>query len=118
MKVVYDILVILHLLGMAALVGGWFAVAASPRVSALMTWGARAQLLSGVVLVGLGESASALDKVLDHNKVGLKLLIAVAVLACAEMGRGRQKRGGRAIGLANAAGYLAVLNVIVAVGWP
>ncbi|BDZ59118.1 MULTISPECIES: hypothetical protein [Barrientosiimonas] len=118
MKVVYDILVIVHLLGMAALVGGWFAVAASPRVSALMTWGARAQLLSGVVLVGLGESASALDKVLDHNKVGLKLLIAVAVLACAEMGRGRQQRGGRAVGLANAAGYLAVLNVIVAVGWP
>jgi hypothetical protein len=117
MKVVYDLTVIVHLLGMAALVGGWLATLATPRVSSVMLWGARGQLITGIVLVGLAEGVSSLELMPDRNKVGLKLLVAIAVVAFAEMSHGREKRGEGEAWLVNAAGYLAVLNVVIAVTW-
>lgn len=117
MSAAYDLTLIVHLLGMAALVGGWFAGLPQPTVGRLMLWGARMQIVTGVVLVGLGEGVSSLDIDPDRNKVGLKLLIAVAVLAFAELSRSRDKRGVGEPWLTNTAGYLAVLNVVVAVAW-
>ncbi|WP_018154928.1 hypothetical protein [Demetria terragena] len=117
MKVLYDLALMMHLLGMAALVGGWLAVLAQPRVSALMVWGARLQLITGIIMVGLGEGVASLDLMPDRNKVGLKLLIALAVVALAEIARGREKRGEGEAWLVNTAGYLAVLNVVIAVAW-
>lgn len=117
MDVVYDIVVICHLLGMAALVGGWFAILSSPKAGNLMVWGARIQLVSGIVLAGMAEAISSLDESPDHNKIGLKLLVAIAVLAFIEIARAREKKGGREPGMVMAAGWLAVLNVVIAAGW-
>ncbi|AKU16064.1 hypothetical protein [Luteipulveratus mongoliensis] len=117
MDVVYDLVVVIHLLGMAALVGGFFAVFSSPTAGPLMVWGARTQLVTGLVLAGLGEAVDSLDKVPDHNKLGLKLLVAIAVLAFVEVARVREKKGGHEPGMVSAAGWLAVLNVVVAAGW-
>lgn len=117
MKAVYDLALIAHLLGMAALVGGWLAALARPRVSSLMLWGARAQVISGIILVGMAEGVSSLEIMPDHNKVGLKLLVAIAVTAFAEISAAREKRGEGEAWLVNAAGYLAVLNVVIAAAW-
>jgi hypothetical protein len=117
MAVVYDLLVVLHLLGMAALVGGWLATTRGIGASEVMAWGARAQVLTGVVLVGLAEAVDSLDKHLDMTKIGVKLVVALAAAACIEIGRGRSRRGSSSRQLVTAAGLLGVVNVLVAVLW-
>lgn len=115
MEFVYDLVVVTHLLGMAALVGGF--VAARPVVSELMVWGARAQLITGVILAGLASGVESLDKEPDTTKLAVKLGISVAVAALAEMGRADAKRGKQIDWMTDAAGGLAIVNVAVAALW-
>ncbi|MEV0075458.1 hypothetical protein AB0H58_03510 [Nocardia neocaledoniensis] len=115
MEFVYDLVVVTHLLGMAALVGGF--VAARPVVSELMVWGARAQLITGVILAGLASGVESLDKEPDTTKLAVKLAISVAVAALAEMGRADAKRGKQIDWMTDAAGGLAIVNVAVAALW-
>ena len=101
-----------------------------------MVWGARAQVVTGILLVGLHEMSSDPADELIRAKIGVKLVIALAVAACAEIANGRQRRaladqrrparrrrGGTttavlpATGLVQAAALLAILNVCVAVLW-
>ncbi len=118
MDLVYDLFVIVHLLGMAALVGGYLAVAKAPTASPVMLWGARAQIVTGLVLVGLAEGVSSLDKDLNHAKIGLKLVIALGAIACIEIASSRARRGaGEKPDLVKYAGWLGLLNVVVAAGW-
>lgn len=109
----YDILVLLHLLFMAALIGGYF-VAATQRsgINTVMVWGARLQLLTGLALMGV---AIADDLDVNHTKLGIKLLIALAVVALAEISAGKQKRGAASPTLVHIAGVLALVNVVIAV---
>ncbi len=115
MEFVYGLVVVTHLLGMAAVVGGY--VASRPVVSELMVWGARAQLITGVILAGLVSGVDSLDKDPDTTKLAVKLVIAVAVAAFAEIGRGDAKRGKQIDWMTDAAGGLAIVNVLVAVLW-
>ena len=114
MDLVSDLLVFLHLLGMAAVVGGWLAVLRAPRVLPPVVWGARAQIVTGLLLVGAAEAG---DEAVDNAKVGVKLLVALAVAACAEVANARQRRGQDKPALVHAAGSLATLNVAVAALW-
>ncbi|MCM6775354.1 hypothetical protein NDR87_16250 [Nocardia sp. CDC159] len=115
MTVVYNLLVVAHLLGLAAVVGGY--AAGQPVVNEVMVWGARAQIITGVVLVGLAESIDSLDKHLIMAKIVVKLVIAVAVAGFAEVGRADAKRGKMIPWMTHAAGLLAIVNVFVAVLW-
>jgi hypothetical protein len=119
MTVVFHLIVVLHLLGMAAIVGGWLTTFAAPRTNQVMLWGARAQLITGLVLVGLVESGVIdEEEELNHAKIGVKLLVALAVAAFAEISAARAKRGGTvATWMPQAVGALAILNVLVAVLW-
>lgn len=114
MDFVKDLFVLLHLVGMAAVVGGWLAVVRAPKIIPAIVWGARAQVLTGLLLVGIHEMA---DDEVNNAKVGVKLLVALAVAACAEVANARQKRGEPNPTLVNAAGGLAVLNTAIAVLW-
>lgn len=109
-----NIMVVLHLVGMAAIVGGWFAYRFGAKALAPIVWGARAQLVTGLILVGLNE---ANKEPLNHTKIAVKLVVAIAVAACAEIARARTKRGEEADRLVDAAGALAVLNTVIAVLW-
>ncbi|MEV0106438.1 hypothetical protein AB0H42_08860 [Nocardia sp. NPDC050799] len=100
---------------MAAVVGGY--AAGRPTVNEVMVWGARAQIITGVVLVGLAESLTSLDKDLNMVKIGVKLVISVLVAAFAEMGRADAKRGKDSAWMPDAAGGLAIVNVLIAVLW-
>lgn len=115
MDFVYNLLVASHLLGMAAVVGGY--AAGRPAVNEVMVWGARLQIVTGIVLVGLAESLDSLGKDPNMVKIGVKLVIAFAVAAFAEIARADAKRGKQTVWMVDAAGVLAVVNVLVAVLW-
>ncbi len=114
-EVVYNVVVVTHLLGMAAVVGGY--VAGQPKVSELMVWGARAQIITGLILVGMASAIDSIGKEPDNAKVAVKLVIAILVAAFAEMGRADAKRGNDIAWMTHAAGGLAIVNVLVAVLW-
>ncbi|MGG5260211.1 hypothetical protein [Phycicoccus avicenniae] len=114
MEFVEHVLVLLHLLGMAAIIGSAVFVARGAATPALV-WGARAQLVTGLLLVGILEAG---DDPVNHAKIGVKLVVAVAVAACAEIAAGKARKGeGERPQLVTAAGALAVLNAAVAVLW-
>ncbi len=54
---------------------------------------------------------------MNNTKIGVKLLVAVAVVACAEIAAAKERKGQSHPQLVNAAGALALLNVAVAVLW-
>lgn len=107
----YDILIVLHLLFMAALIGG-YAVAATQGGASnpVMVWGARMQLLTGAALMG---TAIAMDLQIDHMWLGIKLVVALAVVALCEIGTAKQKRGEAASTLVHGAGGLALVNFLI-----
>ena len=114
MEILEQLFLLAHLLGMAAVVGSAIFVARGVATPALL-WGARAQLVTGLVLVGLNE---ALDEELDTTKVAVKLLVAIAVVACAEIAAAKERKGqGSRAQLVTAAGALALLNTAIAVLW-
>ncbi len=114
MSVVANVLVLLHLLGMAAILSGWFASVRGADGMLALVWGARAQLVTGLLLVGLAEMTGW---PLIHAKIAVKLLVALAVAGCAEMARVRAGKGAPTPQLVHAAAGLTVLNVLVAVFW-
>jgi hypothetical protein len=116
MSFVYELIVAIHLLGMAAIVGAFFAVLRTPRYVPAFGYGAITQLVTGVVLVGMRESGAVPGEgPLDHVKIGVKLLIAllIAVLAWNQ----RDNRETAKTGMIHAIGGLAVINVLVATLW-
>lgn len=117
MDFVYNALVALHLLGMAAIVGGWIAVRSGRTLIAPIVWGARAQLVTGLLLVGIASAIKDDEHEVDNTKIAVKLVIALGVVAAAEIGRARSKRGQDAGTLLDVAGGGAVANVLVAALW-
>ncbi|WP_147065099.1 hypothetical protein [Terrabacter aerolatus] len=117
MDFVYNLLVALHLLGMAAVVGGWIAVRSGRTVIAPIVWGARAQLVTGLALVGIAEAINDADHTVNHAKIAVKLVVAIVVLAAAEMGAARGRKGKDTGNLLDIAGGAAVVNVLVAAIW-
>lgn len=114
MNLVYDLIVVLHLLGMAAIVGGYLVTLRAPHVNLVQVWGARAQLLTGLVLVGLRESGAVDGEPLNHTKIAVKLVIALIVVAAAEIQFRRRRHDDP---LTHVVGLGAIANVLVAVLW-
>lgn len=109
-----DVLLFAHLLGMAALIGGFFAVMKAPRAIPAMVWGARAQLLTGLAMVGVSESQ---DWSISHGWVAVKLVVAFIVTGLLEVASSKEKKGEAAAPLVQAAAALTIVNIAVAVFW-
>lgn len=105
------LLYIVHMLAMLAIVVAPFVAG---RVHVVQTWAARLQLLVGLGLVGILE---AQDASLNHTKIGVKLLVMIAVVALAEIAAGKTKKGQDGRTLALAAAGLAVVNAVIAFVW-
>jgi hypothetical protein len=117
MDVVYKILVVLHFLGLASLIGGWLVqlrAVGERYVSAAMLHGALTQLVTGVLLVGLAEGVDSLGRDVDRAKIGVKLAVTVVVLILCWANRRRQYVPN---GLYFLIGLLAIANVVIAVFW-
>ena len=117
MTVLTNILVFLHVLGAAAIVGGWFATFKKPTVLPIQLWGAIAQLATGLALVGMAE-ANGSPGTQFHIKMGVKIIIAIAVLVPAIIGYRKASKGEKVpTGLAHAVGGMALINIAVATIW-
>lgn len=115
MTFLYSLLVLLHILGTAALIGGWLATFRTPTVGFWQHVGAWVQLGTGLLLVGLLEMD---DAEVNHVKIGIKLVVLVGVLVAAVLGRRAVRRGAPvSVGVAHAVGGLAVVNAAIAVLW-
>ena len=117
MTFVYNALVVLHFIGLASLIGGFLVQmrSAEKGINPAMWHGALTQVVTGVLLVGIA-SAGLLgeDETVNHQKVGVKLVIALVVAVIAFVGR---RRSGAQTALWAAAGGLSIANVIIAVFW-
>jgi hypothetical protein len=80
MELARHLLVLLHLVGFAALFGGCFVQLRSktPEVSAAMLHGALTQLVSGLALLALLEMTPPAGDV-NHVKIGIKLLVTIVI---------------------------------------
>lgn len=115
MEILREILLTLHLLGMAIIVGGYFTVIRSPKVLPGMLHASYLQLITGLLLMGLAEMG---DGEVNHMKIGIKLVISIAIVVTAFLGRKKVKAGEEvSTGIAHATGGLALVNILIATLW-
>ena len=115
MIIVFNIMVFLHIVGAAMIVGIWIGNMKKPTVHPRQFDGAALQLITGIVMMGL---IPALDMDANYFKLGIKFAIALAVGVLAFMGRRKYKKGEDiSKGLAHSVGGLALLNVAIATLW-
>jgi hypothetical protein len=107
------LLLVLHFIGLAAILGPFLDQlrADTKRITTAMVWGARAQIITGLALVGL---AFANDNEPDHVKIAVKLVIALAIAGVAEAARKKTSDISWAYWTV---GILTVVNIAVAVAW-
>lgn len=115
MNALHATLLLLHLLAMATLVGGFTAQISSPerRITPGQWHGALLALVSGLALVALTELRPDQESDLSHAKVAVKLTIGLALVVLTWIGRNRRhwSQGWLSTGL------LAIANTAVAVAW-
>ncbi|MFT4028296.1 MAG: hypothetical protein QM675_00335 [Protaetiibacter sp.] len=116
MQLLQSVLLALHILGLAAIVGTFFLQLRKDDGFAvnLILAGAITQVLTGIALVGVGEG---LGREYNMVKIGVKLLLALVVLGAAIAAAAAEKRGARVKPWFHVAGGTAVVNVLVAVIW-
>lgn len=114
MELVYELILVLHVISWATVIGAWLSHLRPPRIAEGVPHAAAAALVTGIVLTGI---ASASDAVADPNnaKIGVKLIVALTVTVLAYVGY--RKREDVEPGLVHAAGGLAVVNVAIAILW-
>jgi hypothetical protein len=115
MDIVYNIMVFLHIVGAAMVVGIWIGNMKKPTVHPRQFDGAALQLITGIVMMGL---IPALDMDANYFKLGIKFAIGLAVAVLAFIGMRKFKKGEAVSkGMAHGVGGLALLNVAIATLW-
>lgn len=116
MEFVYNLLVVLHFIGLASLLGGFIVQMKSPDkgVNPAMLHGALTQLVTGVLLVGIASAGLVPGEEVDHAKIAVKLVVVLIITALAFIGR---KRPLPQTGIWGAIGVLTLANIVIAVFW-
>ncbi|MFE9398073.1 hypothetical protein [Streptomyces flavidovirens] len=116
MDVLINVFVALHIIGIAALLGGFLTQmkamgAGTARFSPAMLHGALTMLVTGVALVGLNQADG---QTVNNLKIGIKLAILVVILGLVYVKRDEEMAEKALFG---AVGGLTVANVFIAVLW-
>ena len=116
MDVLIHLFVGLHIIGIAALLGGFFTQMKAmgrgeARFVPAMLHGALTMLVTGVVLVGLNEAG---DHKVNTVKIGVKLALLVVILALVYVKRDEETVDKGQFGLV---GGLTAANVFIATLW-
>lgn len=116
MQFLYNVILVLHFVGLASLLGGFIVQmkSADKGVNPAMWHGALTQLVTGVLLVGIAESGALEDEPLDMAKISAKLLIVLVITVLAFIGRKKQPPQ---VPLWGIIGALTLVNVVIAVFW-
>ena len=114
-------LVVLHLVGLSALLGGFLVQikalrAKTAEILPAIVHGAWTAFVTGLLLVGVREWELALDGGydLDHSKIAIKSVVALIVLVLVMLNRKKKPVSGSVLGTI---GGLTFLNVVLAVFW-
>lgn len=116
MDVVRQLLLVLHIIGIGSLLGGFLTQmkgmkTGDVRVSPAMTHGALTMLVTGIALVGVRQ-ADDLD--VDNTKISVKLAILIGILLMVWTNRAKERIDTTVFG---AIGLLTVANITIAVMW-
>lgn len=116
MDVLINVFVALHIIGIAALLGGFLTQMkamgeGTARFTPAMLHGALTMLVTGVVLVGLNQAD---DQPVNNLKVGIKLAVLVVILGLVYVKRDEEKVDKA---LFAAVGGLTIANVFIATLW-
>jgi hypothetical protein len=119
--IIKSFLIVLHLVGMAALLGGFLVQikalkAKTAEILPAMVHGAWTALVTGLLLVGVREWERALGggSPLDHSQIAIKS-VAVLVIVTLVMLKRKQKPVSNSV--LGTVGGLTFLNVVLAVFW-
>ncbi|MFH9606387.1 hypothetical protein [Streptomyces sp. NPDC017448] len=116
MDVLINVVVALHVIGIASLLGGFLtqmkAVGeGAVRFGPAMLHGALTMLITGIALVGLNQAD---DQAVNNVKIGVKLALLVVILALVYVKRDEEKVDK---GVFMAVGGLTVANIFIATVW-
>ncbi|MFG2722272.1 hypothetical protein ACGFW5_28885 [Streptomyces sp. NPDC048416] len=116
MDVLINVVVGLHIIGIAALLGGFLTQmkamsAGTARFVPGMLHGALTMLVTGVALVGLSQ---ANDESVNTLKIGVKLAVLIVILGLVYVKRDEERIEK---GLFGAVGALTVVNIFIALLW-
>jgi hypothetical protein len=119
--IVKSFLVVLHLVGLSALLGGFLVQikalrAKTAEILPAMVHGAWTALVTGLLLVGVREWELAMGGGvdLDHSKIAIKTVVALIIVVLVMLKRKQKPVTGAILG--TVAG-LTLLNVVLAVFW-
>lgn len=113
METLYDILLVLHLIGWAIVLGGALATLRTPAIPRGMLHGILTALVTGIAMVGLASAGMAGGEP-DNARVAVKLVVALVVTALVVLGGRRERVTGGYLG---AIAGLTAVNVAIAVLW-
>ncbi|NSC23447.1 hypothetical protein FM076_20745 [Streptomyces albus subsp. chlorinus] len=116
MDVLINVFVGLHIIGIAALLGGFFTQMKAmgkgeARVVPGMLHGALTMLVTGVALIGLHQAD---DSPVNTVKMGVKLALLVVILGLTYVKRDEERVSAPLFG---AVGLLTMVNIFIAVLW-
>ncbi len=116
MEILRNVFLVLHIIGVAALLGGFFyTMSARPKTVPLgQLHGALTMLVTGLVLVGLHQADKAGLGPVDNAKIGTKLVILLVLTGLVLWGR---RRSSVPTGVWAGIGLLAIADVAIAVFW-
>jgi hypothetical protein len=122
MDFLYNAVVVLHFVGWALVLGGYFASTRSRGLARSVFDGAMTALVCGIVMMGLIESGNAGPEDFPRAKLIVKLTVAlvIAVLATIAHRQGRKADNGTGPvtpAVKHAIGGLTLVNIIVAAFW-
>ncbi|TFC79471.1 hypothetical protein E3O45_04165 [Cryobacterium sp. TMS1-20-1] len=117
MDLLRNILLILHFVGLASLLGGFLVqikpiIAGKGAIVAAMFHGALTQLVTGLLLVGVIQ-VGALGHI-DNTKIGIKLLVLIVITVLVIVNRKKPSVSSLVLW---AIGALTLVNVVIAVLW-
>jgi predicted membrane protein len=116
-----NILVILHLVGMASVLGGFLTQMKAmgkkaARIVPAMIHGAWTALITGILLVGVAQWRIGMGAnfEVDHTKIAVKSVIAAVIVVLVMINRKKDNVATPAFG---AIGALTLTNLVLAVIW-
>jgi hypothetical protein len=114
METLFDVLLVLHLLGWAVVLGGTAVSIRDRRLPRGTLHGVLTALVTGIAMAGM-LSAGVVGHEPNTTKLGVKLVIALVITGLVIFGVRRPRRV--TTGLLGAIAGLTVVNVAIAVLW-
>lgn len=114
MEFLYNVLLVLHFVGLALLLGAFLVQVRDPEktVTRWMFDGALTQLVTGVAMVGIASAGALEGEKPNNTVVAIKLLVVVVITIIAFIGK---RKPAPQTGLWALVGLLTLVNIIVAV---